>query len=366
MDQLSQNLPGVIALALIVGICAFAGIRVGPRFLIQRIAGVIFVLFGVTFITFILGYFAPGNAVLTQTGGHASQQTIHALEHFYGFDLPWYEQYARFVNRLLHFNLGYSYIDRTQSVAAILSRYVPISAQLGITAVVLAVLVGVPLGLYAAVRANSRYDTVIQSTSLVFYALPTFVLIPIYQLIMITLHEDGLPSLAVTGWDSWDAMVGPILIFGAGIFAFFLRITRASMLEVLRQDYVRTARAKGLSERRVIWLHAFRNSTHQSADRDRTGAGLCRRWGLRRRGALQHSRNRHCEPYGHLQSRLPGRAGDSHSHCCSNRFRQSDDRHRLWIGRPTHQDSVNPSCQSDHPGVDGLALVTAIASIGGK
>ncbi len=260
MDQLSQNLPGVIALALIVGICAFAGIRVGPRFLIQRIAGVIFVLFGVTFITFILGYFAPGNAVLTQTGGHASPQTIHALEHFYGFDLPWYEQYARFVNGLLHFSLGYSYIDRTQSVAAILSRYVPISAQLGITAVVLAVLVGVPFGLYAAVRANSRYDTVIQSTSLVFYALPTFVLIPIYQLIMITLHENGLPSLAVTGWDSWDAMVGPILIFGAGIFAFFLRITRASMLEVLRQDYVRTARAKGLSERRVIWLHAFRNS----------------------------------------------------------------------------------------------------------
>ncbi len=260
MDQLSQNLPGIIALALIVGICAFAGIRVGPRFLIRRIAGVIFVLFGVTFITFILGYFAPGNAVLTQTQGRGGPALIHHLEVFYGFNLPWYEQYARFLNQLLHFNLGYSYINSTQSVGAILGRYVPISAQLGITAVVLAVLVGVPLGLIAAVRSNTAYDTSIQTLSLVLFALPSFVLIPLYQLLMITLHSNNLPSLSVTGWDSWDAMVGPILIFGAGIFAFFLRITRASMLEVLRQDYVRTARAKGLTENRVIWWHAFRNA----------------------------------------------------------------------------------------------------------
>jgi ABC-type dipeptide/oligopeptide/nickel transport system permease component len=260
MDQLSQNLPGIIALAVIVGVCAFAGIRVGPRFLIRRIAGVIFVLFGVTFITFILGYFAPGNAVLTTTQGKGGPDLIRHLEHLYGLDLPWYEQYARFINGLLHFDLGYSYIDQTQRVSDILGRYVPVSAQLGITAVVLAVTVGVPLGLLAAIRSNTAYDTSVQTVSLVFFALPTFVLIPLYQLLMINLHANNLPSLAVTGWDSWDAMVGPILIFGAGIFAFFLRITRASMLEVLRQDYVRTARAKGLTERRVIWLHAFRNA----------------------------------------------------------------------------------------------------------
>jgi len=260
MDQLSQNLPGIVALAVIVGVCAFAGIRVGPRFLIRRIAGVIFVLFGVTFITFILGYFAPGNAVLIQTQGKGGGALLQHLLDLYGLNLPWYEQYARFLNGLLHFDLGYSYIDVTQRVSDILGRYVPVSAQLGVTAVVLAVLVGVPLGLYAAVRSNTAYDTSIQTMSLVFYALPTFVLIPLYQLLMITLKQNNLPSLAVTGWDSWDAMVGPILIFGAAIFAFFLRITRASMLEVLRQDYVRTARAKGLSERRVIWLHAFRNA----------------------------------------------------------------------------------------------------------
>jgi ABC-type dipeptide/oligopeptide/nickel transport system permease component len=260
MDQLSQNLPGIISLALIVGVCAYAGIRVGPRFLIRRLAGVIFVLFGVTFITFILGYFAPGNAILSQVGGKAPPYVIHHLEVEYGFTLPWYQQYANFVNGLIHFNLGYSYIERSQSVSDILSRYVPTSAQLGVTATVLAILLGVPLGLYAAVRSNTTYDTSVQTVSLVFYALPTFVLIPLYQLLMITLHTDNLPSFAVTGWNTWDAMVGPILIFGAGIFAFFLRITRASMLEVLRQDYVRTARAKGLRESRVIWRHAFRNA----------------------------------------------------------------------------------------------------------
>jgi peptide/nickel transport system permease protein/oligopeptide transport system permease protein len=260
MDQLSENLPGIISLALIVGVCAFAGIRVGPRFLIRRLAGVIFVLFGVTFITFILGYFAPGNAILSQLGGHAPLYIIHRLEAAYGFNLPWYEQYARFLNGLVHFDLGYSYIDKSRTVTSMLAGYVPTSAQLGITATVLAVLVGVPLGLYAAVRSNSAYDTSIQTVSLVFFALPTFVLIPLYQLANIKLHEANLPSFSVTGWDTWDAMVGPILIFGAGIFAFFLRITRASMLEVLRQDYVRTARAKGLRESRVIWWHAFRNA----------------------------------------------------------------------------------------------------------
>ena len=164
------------------------------------------------------------------------------------------------MNNLLHFNLGYSYIDTTQTVRDILGHCVPVSAQLGVTAVVLALLVGVPLGLYAALHSNSAYDTGVHTASLVLFVLPPFVLIPFYQWLMITLHEQGLPSLAVTGWDSWEAMVGPILFYGAGMCAFFLRVMRASMLAALRQDYVRTARAKGLAERRVIWRHAFRNT----------------------------------------------------------------------------------------------------------
>jgi ABC-type dipeptide/oligopeptide/nickel transport system permease component len=245
----------------------FVAIRVGPRFLLRRIAGVIFVVFGVTFITFILGYFAPGNAILTTCGSVCPKLTKslenyydHLYDHLYGRDVPWYVQYGRFMNNLLHFNLGHSYIYTTQTVRDILGHFVPVSAQLTASAIVLAIVVAVPLGLNAALHSNSAYDTGVRTASLVLFVLPPFLLIPFYRLLMVTLHDHGLPSLAVTGWDSWQAMVGPIIFFGAGIFAYFLRVTRASMLGALRQDYVRSARAKGLTERRVIWRHAFRNT----------------------------------------------------------------------------------------------------------
>jgi ABC-type dipeptide/oligopeptide/nickel transport system permease component len=263
MEQLSHNLPAIFALAIVAGICAFTAIRVGPRFLIRRIAGVICVLFGVTFITFILGYFAPGPAILF-TGNILSPKAAKLTElyydHLYGRDAPWNVQYGRFMNNLLHLNLGNSYIDPTQSVRDILGRNVLGSAQLVVIALALAILLGVPLGLFAALHANAAHDTGVRTTTLVLFVLPSFVLIPLYQLLMMALHDQGLPSLAVMGWGSWEAMVGPILIFGAGIFAYFLRVTRASMLGVLHQDYVRTARAKGLTERQVIWRHAFRNT----------------------------------------------------------------------------------------------------------
>jgi ABC-type dipeptide/oligopeptide/nickel transport system permease component len=86
------------------------------------------------------------------------------------------------------------------------------------------------------------------------------VIIPLFDLVMVWLHSQGLPSLAVSGWGTLDTMIAPIVIFSASIFAFYVRLTRSSMLEVLGQDYVRTARAKGIHERMVIWRHAFRNA----------------------------------------------------------------------------------------------------------
>ena len=109
----------------------------------------------------------------------------------------------------------------------------------------------------AALRANSRYDTAIQGGSLFFFALPTFVLIPFYQVAMITLYNHDIPNLPLSstdfGWSHPEQMVAPIVIFALVQAAFWIRITRTSTLEVLRQDYVRTAKAKGLSQRSVIW-----------------------------------------------------------------------------------------------------------------
>lgn len=260
MDTLLSNAAAILIILVVLAFLVFAGLRLGMRFLVRRLVGLLFVVIGVTFITFIMGYFAPGNAVYTQLGQHYTKEAYNQLTHFYGLDLPWYQQYANFLGRLLHFDLGYSYINDADTVWTILQRYVPASAQLGIAGVVLAVLVGVPTGVMAAVRARTRVDSTLQGIALVLYALPSFVIIPIYDLVMVWLHAQGLPSLAVSGWGTPDTMIAPIVIFGASIFAYYVRLTRSSMLEVLGQDYVRTARAKGMRERGVIWRHAFRNA----------------------------------------------------------------------------------------------------------
>jgi ABC-type dipeptide/oligopeptide/nickel transport system permease component len=260
MNTLFSDLAGVIIILVVMISLGFAGLRLGLRFLVRRLVGLVFVVLGVTFITFIMGYFAPGNAAYTQLGQHYTKEAYAQLTRFYGLDLPWYQQYGNFLGRLLHFDLGYSYINDADTVWTILQRYVPASAQLGVGGVVLAVLVGVPTGVIAAVRARTRVDSTLQGIALVLYALPSFVIIPIYDLAMVWLHTQGLPSLAVSGWGTPETMIAPIVIFGASIFAYYVRLTRSSMLEVLRQDYVRTARAKGLGERYVIWRHAFRNA----------------------------------------------------------------------------------------------------------
>jgi ABC-type dipeptide/oligopeptide/nickel transport system permease component len=260
MGDLLANALAAILVVAVLAFLVFAGFQLGVRFLVRRLVGLVYVVLGVTFITFILGYFAPGNAAYTQLGQHYSREAYAQLTHFYGLDLPWYQQYANFLGRLLHFDLGYSYINDAETVWAILQRYVPASVQLGIAGVVLAVLFGVPMGLLAAVRARTRVDNSLQGVALVLYAVPSFVLIPLYDLVMVWLHAQGLPSLAVSGWGTLDTMIAPVVIFSASIFAYYLRLTRSSMLEVLRQDYVRTARAKGLSERVVVWRHAFRNA----------------------------------------------------------------------------------------------------------
>ncbi|MGH2503908.1 MAG: ABC transporter permease, partial [Ktedonobacterales bacterium] len=206
MDQILSNLPGLILAALIVAFLAYTGFRLGPRFLVRRIAGLVFVILGVSFITFILGYYAPGDAVVNQLGVHYTVAGARALRHIYGLDQPWYIQYGSYIDRLIHFDLGVSWSNRSETVWSILSQFVPVSAVLGLSSLAIAMGLGIPLGMMAAVRANTRYDTVIQTFSLVFYALPSFVIIPFYDIVIIWLANQGLPHLQVSGWGTWDTM----------------------------------------------------------------------------------------------------------------------------------------------------------------
>jgi ABC-type dipeptide/oligopeptide/nickel transport system permease component len=262
--EILSNLPALIFLVVLIGFLAFTGFRLGLPFLVRRIAGLIFVLGSASFVTFVLGLFAPTSALEAQLGNRANPETLAKLNQFYGLDRPWWEQYWNFLTNLLHFSLGRSWANKAILVSDMLGRQLPISLQLGLISAVLAVTVGVSLGLFAAVRANTRYDTAIQGFALFFFALPTFVLIPFFWIGNYFLYIRDIPHLPSSstdfGFDHLDQMIAPVAILSVVQIAFYVRLTRTSMLEVLRQDYVRTARAKGLGERAVLWRHAFRNA----------------------------------------------------------------------------------------------------------
>lgn len=237
------------------------------QFLIKRFIGLIFVVVGVTFITFILGYNAPGDPIRDLLGTHFNETVYLQLRHTYGLDLPWWRQYLDFLGNLFRFHFGYSFQYQNRSVASILAEGVPVSAELAFWALVIQVGLGVPLGILSALRANSWLDTTTMGAMLVFYALPTFVLAVFAQVLIVWLDQKTGGSWPVSNWGTpWQYTptdlsfkIAPILVFAAGGVAFFARLTRASMLEVLRQDFVRTARAKGLKERAVVYRHALRN-----------------------------------------------------------------------------------------------------------
>jgi ABC-type dipeptide/oligopeptide/nickel transport system permease component len=238
------------------------------QFLIKRFIGLLFVIVGVTFITFILGYYAPGDPIRNLLGQHFNLQLYLQLKHAYGLDLPWYQQYYHYLVNLLHFNFGYSYKQQDQTVWSILSSGVPISVELGLWALIIQILLGIPLGILSALKANSWIDTTNMGILLVFYAVPVFLVCVFSQLIIVWLDQHTGGSWPVSGWGnpwqySWSDIqfkLIPILVFAFTGTAYIGRLARTSMLEVLRQDYVRTARAKGLSERIVVYRHALRNA----------------------------------------------------------------------------------------------------------
>src|SRR6266516_1470469 len=146
------------------------------QFLLKRLIGLIFVVLCVTFITFILGYLAPGDPIKTLLGSHFDPITYAQLRHQYGLDLPWYQQYYNFLVGLFHFDFGYSFHYQGRAVLDILSSGLPISLELGVWGLFLTILIGIPIGIFAALRANTWVDTATMGASLVLYALPTFVL----------------------------------------------------------------------------------------------------------------------------------------------------------------------------------------------
>lgn len=225
------------------------------RFIIRRLLITIPTIIVVISLTWMLIKLAPGNFY---SGEKRLPPAIEKnIREKYGLDKPWYQQYGKTMgNILLHFDFGTSLRFEGQSVNTIIRRSLPVSAAVGILAYLLALLVGITVGSIAALKQNSRWDYASMAMAMLGISVPNFVLGPILVLIF-SLSLYWLPPSRWAGFPSRNLIL-PVLTLSAIYMAYIARLTRAGMLEVLRSDYIRTARAKGLSEKDVVIKHALR------------------------------------------------------------------------------------------------------------
>ena len=225
------------------------------RFIVRRLLVTIPTILVVITITWGLIKLAPGNFY---SGEKALPPSIEkSIREKYGLDKPWYQQYGKTMwNILRHLDFGTSLRYEGQSVNTIIQRSLPVSASVGILAYLLALIVGVTAGSIAALKQNSRWDYASMALAMLGISLPNFVLGPILVLVFAL----GLYWLPPSRWGGFPSrnLILPVLTLSAIYMAYIARLTRAGMLEVLRSDYIRTARAKGLSEKDVVVRHALR------------------------------------------------------------------------------------------------------------
>ncbi len=225
------------------------------RYVIRRLLLLIPTLFFVALIVFTLAHLAPGSPFEKNENRPLPQATIERLNRVYGIDKPIYEQFAIYLGDLVRFDLGSSLVQ-DRSVSDILSSELPVSAQLGAQALLLALAVALPLGVISALRQNTGVDYGAMLFATVGTTIPSFV-VAIFAIYIFGVLTHTLPFI---GWSTPKHWILPTVILSLGAMAFLTRITRASMLEAIRQDYVRTARSKGLSEQVVIVAHTMKNA----------------------------------------------------------------------------------------------------------
>jgi oligopeptide transport system permease protein len=224
------------------------------KYIARRVLWLVAVLLVVSFITFSLMHLVPGGPWDKEKA--LPPQVVEALNRKYGLDKPFFVQYGNFVWGLVQGDLGVSYSYQDRAITTILGQGLPKTMTLGVVAFILALLMGIPLGMIAALRQNSLvdYSSVIFST--IFASVPGFVL----GILLIIIFSVTLHWLPTGGWGSPLQVIMPAFALAALPAAYTARITRAAILEAARQDYVRTARAKGLLERIVLSRHILRNA----------------------------------------------------------------------------------------------------------
>ncbi len=224
----------------------------------KRLLWLPIILLIVSFITFALGRFGPGDPVEVLMGQYADEKVVERIREQRGFNDNIFVQYGRYLRNVTQGDFGESFKYRGRTVSELLKKKMWVSAQLNLAALFLSVGVGVPLGLFAALRQGTSWDTSTVALTLLGQSIPVFLTAPVVLLVF-ALKLDILPT---HGWGGFfdTRIILPAVVMGVPGIAIITRLTRASTLEVIGQDYIRTARAKGLSEFVVQRRHVLRNA----------------------------------------------------------------------------------------------------------
>jgi peptide/nickel transport system permease protein len=225
------------------------------RHIVNRLLYTLPVIWLVVSLVFLLIHLVPGDPILQMLGEGAPATDIQAARHAYGLDQPLGEQYLHYWKGVLHGDLGPS-LQFNQNVSKLISQRYPYTLQLTLAALLVAILLSVPAGVYSAQRRNLWEDRTLSVVSLFGLSFPNFALGPILML----LFSIKLGWLPVSGAGTFANLVLPAITMGGALAAILTRMVRTSMLEELSQDYIRTARAKGLTEHAVVYRHALRNA----------------------------------------------------------------------------------------------------------
>jgi peptide/nickel transport system permease protein len=223
--------------------------------LTKRILLAIPTLIAIAFLTFVMGYLAPGDPVEVMLGEKATPEAVARVRHSLGLDQPPITRFGIYLASAARGDFGTSYYNR-RPVGEIIAQGFPVTAGLATAAMALSLLVGIPLGMAAALKQNSGLDRICMGTALAGVSVPTFVLGPV----LIIIFALRLRVLPVAGWGHPANYVLPTLVLAARPTALLARHTRSSMLEVIRQDYIRAAYARGLSDFQVVVKHGLRNA----------------------------------------------------------------------------------------------------------
>lgn len=226
------------------------------RYIIKRVLLLIPVLVGVVVLVFSFNYFSDASPVYSLVSSNATEEDIARVTHELGLDRPYMVQLGEyFKNLITKGDFGTSYIQKQPVWNLVRDRF-PVTATIGLSAAILSTLIGIPLGIIASVKQNTFFDYISTFIAVVLAALPAFWVCMILMLIF----SVTLQWTPVTGVATWKGYILPIVSTALMPIAMTMRMTRSSMLEVIRQDYVRTARAKGLPEKVVLWRHTLQNA----------------------------------------------------------------------------------------------------------